>query len=98
MTIIISTILTPDRVFILHSLLSFLDQISPLEAVGYVLPLLGVLALDTGRFLRLLDIIYQYPVFRTDEQVKEALAAELVPIMWWFFSVRSLVFTTHLAV
>jgi hypothetical protein len=27
----------------------------------------------------------------TDEQVKEALAAELVPIIWWFFSVRLLV-------
>lgn len=24
----------------------------------------------------------------TDEQVKEALIAELVPIFWWFLSVR----------
>jgi hypothetical protein len=24
----------------------------------------------------------------SDEQVKEALAAELVPVIWWFFTVR----------
>ncbi|KAH9857070.1 hypothetical protein C2E23DRAFT_856589 [Lenzites betulinus] len=43
-----------------------IEQISPSEAVDYVLPLLNILATDE------------------DEAVKEALAAELVPIIWWF--------------
>ncbi|KAL0947025.1 hypothetical protein HGRIS_013168 [Hohenbuehelia grisea] len=56
------------RVFIIHVLPSFLEQITPLEADEYVLPLLRTLAMDE------------------DETVKEALAAELVPIIWWFFT------------
>ncbi|KAK2467000.1 hypothetical protein APHAL10511_001258 [Amanita phalloides] len=56
------------RVFIAHSLPSFLDDVSPQDANEYVLPLLSGLALDD------------------DEQVKEALAAQLVPIIWWFFT------------
>jgi hypothetical protein len=32
----------------MHALPSFLDQISPLEAVEYVLPLLSGLAMDPG--------------------------------------------------
>ncbi|GJE95198.1 ARM repeat-containing protein [Phanerochaete sordida] len=75
-----------QRVFIAHALPSYLrhrresgpdrteedeggleaDEISPAEAVEYVLPLLNGLAMDE------------------DETVKEALAAELVPIIWWF--------------
>ncbi|KAF9456525.1 armadillo-type protein [Collybia nuda] len=56
------------RVFIAHALPSFLEQVSPQEAIEYVLPLLSGLAMDE------------------DEQVKEALAAELVPVIWWFFT------------
>ena len=72
----------------MHELPSFLEQISSLEAVEYVLPLLSGLAMDPGGCpgpcssyrIHLCDIC-------TEEQVKEALAAELVPIIWWFFSV-----------
>ncbi|GBE82030.1 hypothetical protein SCP_0404060 [Sparassis crispa] len=72
------------RVFIAHALPRYLgsdaasdaqypsreeaEQISPGEAVEYVLPLLNGLAMDD------------------DEAVKEALAAELVPIIWWFIT------------
>ncbi|KAF8894561.1 armadillo-type protein [Infundibulicybe gibba] len=56
------------RIYIAHALPSFLDHVSPQEAIEYVLPLLSGLAMDQ------------------DEFVKEALAAELVPIIWWFFS------------
>ncbi|TBU65648.1 ARM repeat-containing protein [Dichomitus squalens] len=45
-----------------------IEQITPGEAVEYVLPLLNGLAMDE------------------DEAVKEALAAELVPIIWWFIT------------
>ncbi|KAH9945960.1 armadillo-type protein [Epithele typhae] len=70
------------RVFIAHALPGYLlgsevsggellsreviEQITPGEAIVYVLPLLSRLAMDD------------------DESVKEALAAELVPIIWWF--------------
>lgn len=76
-----------QRVFIAHALPSYLrhrresrpdraqgegspeaDEITPAEAVEYVLPLLNGLAMDE------------------DEAVKEALAAELVPIIWWFIT------------
>ncbi|TFK42686.1 armadillo-type protein [Crucibulum laeve] len=56
------------RVFIAHALPSYLEQVTPQEAMEYVLPLLSGLAMDD------------------DEHVKEALAAELVPVIWWFFS------------
>ncbi|KAG2020367.1 hypothetical protein CC2G_005721 [Coprinopsis cinerea AmutBmut pab1-1] len=56
------------RVFIAHQLPTFLDQVAPQEAIEYVLPLIGLLAVDE------------------DEDVKEALATELVPVIWWFFS------------
>lgn len=56
------------RVFISHALPAFLAQVSPIEAVEYVLPLLPSLSVDE------------------DEAVKEALSAELVSIMWWFFT------------
>ncbi|TFK29838.1 ARM repeat-containing protein [Coprinopsis marcescibilis] len=56
------------RVFIIHKLPAYLDQVTPQEAIEYVLPLINSLALDD------------------DEVVKEALAAELVPVIWWFFS------------
>lgn len=36
------------RVFISHALPSFLAQVTPLEAVEYVLPLLPSLAMDEG--------------------------------------------------
>ncbi|KAI9065105.1 ARM repeat-containing protein [Trametes sanguinea] len=72
------------RVFVAHALPRYLlgaetatsdlpsreqiEQITPSEAVDYVLPLLNNLATDD------------------DEAVKEALAAELVPIIWWFIT------------
>ncbi|EGO20928.1 hypothetical protein SERLADRAFT_410491 [Serpula lacrymans var. lacrymans S7.9] len=56
------------RVFIAHALHSFLELVTPLEAVEYVLPLLPGLAIDE------------------DETVKEALASELVKILWWFLT------------
>jgi serine/threonine-protein phosphatase 4 regulatory subunit 1 len=76
----------------MHELPSFLQQILPLEAVDYVLPLLSQLAMDPGGSLgpcckiSCQNIKHLYHVF-TEEQVKEALAAKLVPIIWWFFSV-----------
>jgi len=39
------------RVFISHALPAFLAQVSPLEAVEYVLPLLPSLAVDEGVFV-----------------------------------------------
>ncbi|KAF9564431.1 ARM repeat-containing protein [Agrocybe pediades] len=59
---------TFHRVFIAHALPGYLLQVTPQEAIEYVLPLLIGLAMDE------------------DELVKEALAAELVSIIWWFFT------------
>ncbi|KAI6045386.1 armadillo-type protein [Pisolithus marmoratus] len=59
------------RVYISHALPSFLAQITPLEAVEYVLPLLPSLAMDEGTLTL---------------QVKEALASEFVGILWWFLT------------
>ncbi|TFY57879.1 hypothetical protein EVG20_g8369, partial [Dentipellis fragilis] len=59
------------KVYIARAMPSILPQVTPLDAVEYVLPLLSGLAMDD------------------DETVKEALASELVPIIWWFTSVRS---------
>ncbi|KAH7923518.1 hypothetical protein BV22DRAFT_1068634 [Leucogyrophana mollusca] len=56
------------RIYISHALPTFLAQVTPLEAVEYVLPLLPSLAMDE------------------DEAVKEALASELVAIIWWFLT------------
>ncbi|RXW18885.1 hypothetical protein EST38_g6981 [Candolleomyces aberdarensis] len=56
------------RTFIAHALPSYLEHVTPQEAVEYVLPLIHNLAVDE------------------DESVKAALAAELVPVIWWFFS------------
>ncbi|TFK54986.1 hypothetical protein OE88DRAFT_1653583 [Heliocybe sulcata] len=56
------------RVYIAHNLTSFLPDVTPWEAVEYVLPLLSGLAMDE------------------EESVKEALACELLSIMWWFIS------------
>ncbi|KAF9532281.1 armadillo-type protein [Crepidotus variabilis] len=60
------------RIFIAHQLREYLDQVSPQEAVEYVLPLLSGLAMDEG------GLHY--------EAVKEALAVELIPVIWWFFT------------
>ncbi|KAK7014956.1 armadillo-type protein [Favolaschia claudopus] len=56
------------RLYIVHALPSFLQQVTPQEAIEYVLPLVPCLAMDE------------------DERVKEALVAELVPVIWWFFT------------
>lgn len=60
-------------------------QVSPLEAVEYVLPLLPSLAVDEGVFLSGRGCP-DLTIF-SDEAVKEALSAELVSIMWWFLTV-----------
>ncbi|KDQ60720.1 hypothetical protein JAAARDRAFT_190873 [Jaapia argillacea MUCL 33604] len=57
------------RVYIAHTLVSFLPEVDPAEAVEYVLPLLTALVIDEA-----------------EDSVKEALATELVHIMWWFFT------------
>lgn len=67
------------------------DAISPDDAVRYVLPLLYTLATDEGRGKALQLLVSPEPytdtIFRlTDEAVKEALASELVPIIWWFIT------------
>ncbi|KAJ7489817.1 armadillo-type protein [Mycena galericulata] len=56
------------RLYIVHALPSFLQQVTPQEAIEYVLPLVPGLAMDE------------------DEKVKEALVAELVAVIWWFFT------------
>ncbi|KAF8212351.1 armadillo-type protein [Mycena galopus ATCC 62051] len=56
------------RLYIVHALPSFLEQVTPQEAIEYVLPLVPCLAMDE------------------DERIKEALVAELVPVIWWFFT------------
>ncbi|KAG6850527.1 hypothetical protein H0H93_012143 [Arthromyces matolae] len=56
------------KIYITHALPQLILQISPHDAVHYVLPLLVGLAMDE------------------EEQVKEALAAELVSIIWSFFT------------
>ncbi|KAJ6455686.1 armadillo-type protein [Mycena sanguinolenta] len=56
------------RLYIVHALPEFLEQVTPQEAIEYVLPLVPCLAMDE------------------DERVKEALVAELVPVIWWFFT------------
>ncbi|KAF7338382.1 hypothetical protein MVEN_02063900 [Mycena venus] len=56
------------RLYIVHALPSFLQQVTPQEAIEYVLPLVPCLAMDE------------------DERVKEALVAELVSVIWWFFT------------
>lgn len=76
------------RVFIAHALPAYLTHVTPQEAVEYVLPLLSGLAMDDGQLSSIhINCIL---LFILDESVKEALAAELVPIIWWFFSVRHL--------
>lgn len=72
-------------VFISHALPSFLANVTPVEAAEYVLPLLPSLAMDEGTSRpRLSDA---YVTSHTDETVKEALASELVEILWWFLTV-----------
>jgi len=44
---------TFHRVFIAHALPSFLEQVTPLEAIEYVLPLLSGLAMDEGTSINL---------------------------------------------
>ncbi|KAJ7740714.1 armadillo-type protein [Mycena maculata] len=56
------------RLYIVHALPAFLQQVTPQEAIEYVLPLVPGLAMDE------------------DEKVKEALVAELVAVIWWFFT------------
>lgn len=75
----------------MHALPEFLQGTTPAEAVGYVLPLLNGLAMDLGTPpARPIHPAHTHHSHRADEQVKEALAAELIPIIWWFFTVGSI--------
>ncbi|KAJ6496574.1 armadillo-type protein [Mycena vitilis] len=56
------------RLYIVSALPLFLQQVTPQEAIEYVLPLVPCLAMDE------------------EEKVKEALVAELVSVIWWFFT------------
>lgn len=76
------------RIFICHSLPTFLDNVPPREAVEYVLPLLDALAVDDGNVE--LFFIYIRLTCEVDERVKEALVSELPAVIWWFFSVSCL--------
>ncbi|KAG9075455.1 hypothetical protein FS749_012870, partial [Ceratobasidium sp. UAMH 11750] len=51
-----------------RALPTYLKEVTPIEAVEYVLPLLGGLAIDE------------------EERVKETFVAELLVIIWWFFT------------
>ncbi|KAG8740185.1 hypothetical protein FRC10_004624 [Ceratobasidium sp. 414] len=59
---------TFHRIFMSRALSTYLKEVTPVEAVEYVLPLLGGLAIDE------------------EERVKETFAAELLAIIWWFFT------------
>ena len=74
------------RIFIVHKLSEYLDHVTPQEAVEYVLPLLSGLAMDEGLSFTSRDTGSNM-TFLLDESVREALAEELVPVIWWFFSV-----------
>lgn len=77
------------RIFIAHALPDYLHQITPQEAVEYVLPLLSGLAMDEGMFPLYFSVfaVFCSSFFLVDEKVREALTAGLVPIIWWFFTV-----------
>ncbi|KAG8678381.1 hypothetical protein FRC08_017820, partial [Ceratobasidium sp. 394] len=59
---------TFHRIFMSRALPTYLKEVTPIEAVEYVLPLLGGLAIDE------------------EERVKETFVAELLVIIWWFFT------------
>ncbi|QRV89969.1 hypothetical protein RhiJN_17987 [Ceratobasidium sp. AG-Ba] len=59
---------TFHRIFMSRALPTYLKEVTPIEAVEYVLPLLGGLAIDE------------------EERVKETFVAELLIIIWWFFT------------
>ncbi|KAG9104068.1 hypothetical protein FRC06_005768 [Ceratobasidium sp. 370] len=59
---------TFHRIFMSRALPTYLKEVTPVEAIEYVLPLLGGLAIDE------------------EERVKETFAAELLGIIWWFFT------------
>ncbi|KAG8686722.1 hypothetical protein FRC09_013953, partial [Ceratobasidium sp. 395] len=59
---------TFHRIFMSRALPTYLKEVTSVEAVEYVLPLLGGLAIDE------------------EERVKETFVAELLVIIWWFFT------------
>ena len=75
----------PHRCFIAKNLPTFLSQVSPEEAVEYVLPLLNELAMDEGELIPLI-FMPTSQVF-PEEPVKEALALTLYTTIWWFIMV-----------
>jgi serine/threonine-protein phosphatase 4 regulatory subunit 1 len=78
------------RIFILTTLHTSLHQVSPRDALDYVLPLISALAMDDGSSLHapFLNLL----ICPLDDAVKETLAAQLVNVIWWFFTVSSTVF------
>lgn len=87
---------TYHRVFITHALPSLLDQVTPTEAIDYVLPLLSALAMDDGMSTLCALLFQPYNIgpdpddTAVDDQVKEALVSELLKIIWWFVTVSNL--------
>lgn len=85
--------------FIARALPEYLVNVSPAEAVEYVLPLLNGLGTDQGKLPLLQQTfdIYLTPTPFVDETVKEAFVEKLATIMWWFFLVRIALFTNYSA-
>ncbi|KAG9318787.1 armadillo-type protein [Chiua virens] len=62
----------------------FSPNVTPLEAAEYVLPLLPSLAMDEGTPSP--PPVAHLTHHHSDETVKEALASELLEIIWWFLT------------
>lgn len=76
------------RVYIIRALTTLLDEVEPSEAVRFVLPLVSALATDPGILFPLSIFLFHHLNQSVlDESVKVALAAELLHIIWWFFTV-----------
>ncbi len=76
------------RSYISKQLPFLIRDVPPTEAVDYVCPLLNGLGTDPGQsFLSIFKDGKPYSF--SEESVKEVFVQELVPIIWWFFTVRT---------
>jgi len=74
------------RSYISKQLPYLIRDVPPTEAVDYVCPLLNGLGTDPGEFTS----VHKCPKKTNicpEESVKEVFVQELVPIIWWFFTV-----------
>jgi hypothetical protein len=74
------------RSYISKQLPYLIRDVPPTEAVDYVCPLLNGLGTDPGEFT---TGAYSETNIPAEEGVKEVFVQELVPIIWWFFTVRA---------